>query len=138
KPTGSLKLYLAYNRKVAAFAPFGSDLDTSTRFLLARGARLTELLKLGHPLLPRTMNTVQVHCPGCKKVFNPRGFSQHLSRSQHAHCCIVHAALQTPSILQTVRPLQVSASTPTSQDTQDNADDDTIFGCNIGIVRQCT
>ncbi|KAH9166783.1 hypothetical protein EDB89DRAFT_1910440 [Lactarius sanguifluus] len=69
------------------------------------------------------MNTVQVHCPGCKKVFNPRGFSQHLSRSQRAHCRIVHAALQTPSILQTVRPPQVSAPTPTSQDTQDNAGD---------------
>ncbi|KAH9169618.1 hypothetical protein EDB89DRAFT_1908390 [Lactarius sanguifluus] len=120
KPAGSLKLYLAHDHKVAAFAQFGSDLDTSTRFLLARGARLTEL---GHPLLPQTMNTVQVHCPGCKKVFNPCGFSQHLSRSQHAHCRIVHAALQTLSILQTVRPPQVSAPTPTSQDTQDNTGD---------------
>ncbi|KAH9169514.1 hypothetical protein EDB89DRAFT_1854380, partial [Lactarius sanguifluus] len=128
KPAGSLKLYLAHDHEVAAFAQFGSDLDTSTRFLLARGARLTEL---GHPLLPRTMNTVQVHCPGCKKVFNPCGFSQHLSRSQHAHCRIVHVALQTPSILQTVCPPQVSAPTPTSQDTQDNAGD------NIGIVQQC-
>jgi ATP synthase alpha/beta chain, C terminal domain len=34
-------------REVAAFAQFGSDLDTSTCFLLARGARLTELLKQG-------------------------------------------------------------------------------------------
>ncbi|GAA5821250.1 hypothetical protein JCM11491_002510, partial [Sporobolomyces phaffii] len=30
-----------------AFAQFGSDLDASTRFLLARGSRLTELLKQG-------------------------------------------------------------------------------------------
>ncbi len=41
---GSLKLYLAQYREVAAFAQFGSDLDASTRFLLSRGARLTELL----------------------------------------------------------------------------------------------
>lgn len=42
---GSLKLYLAQYREVAAFAQFGSDLDASTRFLLNRGERLTELLK---------------------------------------------------------------------------------------------
>lgn len=42
---GSLKLYLAQYREVAAFAQFGSDLDASTRYLLNRGARLTELLK---------------------------------------------------------------------------------------------
>ncbi|KAJ9126805.1 Alpha subunit of the F1 sector of mitochondrial F1F0 ATP synthase [Naganishia onofrii] len=42
---GSLKLYLAQYREVAAFAQFGSDLDASTRYLLARGSRLTELLK---------------------------------------------------------------------------------------------
>ncbi|KAI8911885.1 P-loop containing nucleoside triphosphate hydrolase protein, partial [Gorgonomyces haynaldii] len=42
---GSLKLFLAQYREVAAFAQFGSDLDASTQFLLSRGARLTELLK---------------------------------------------------------------------------------------------
>ncbi|KAI8868392.1 C-terminal domain of alpha and beta subunits of F1 ATP synthase [Ramicandelaber brevisporus] len=42
---GSLKLYLAQYREVAAFAQFGSDLDASTQFLLNRGARLTEMLK---------------------------------------------------------------------------------------------
>ncbi|KAH9015333.1 hypothetical protein EDB85DRAFT_1836669, partial [Lactarius pseudohatsudake] len=40
----SLKFYLTHFRQVAAFAQFDSDLDASTRFLLARGARLTELL----------------------------------------------------------------------------------------------
>ena len=44
KFAGSLKLYLAQYREVAAFAQFGSDLDASTRYLLNRGARLTELL----------------------------------------------------------------------------------------------
>lgn len=44
---GSLKLYLAQYRELAAFAQFGSDLDASTRYTLNRGARLTELLKQG-------------------------------------------------------------------------------------------
>ncbi|KAI8852528.1 ATP synthase subunit alpha [Chytridium lagenaria] len=42
---GSLKLFLAQYREVAAFAQFGSDLDASTQFTLNRGSRLTELLK---------------------------------------------------------------------------------------------
>ncbi len=42
---GSLKLFLAQYREVAAFAQFGSDLDASTQHILSRGARLTELLK---------------------------------------------------------------------------------------------
>jgi F-type H+-transporting ATPase subunit alpha len=42
---GSIKLELAQYREMAAFAQFGSDLDASTQQLLARGARLTELLK---------------------------------------------------------------------------------------------
>jgi len=45
KISGSLKLELAQFREVAAFSQFGSDLDDATRRLLARGARLTELLK---------------------------------------------------------------------------------------------
>lgn len=44
---GSLKLYLAQYRELAAFAQFGSDLDPATRSTLDRGVRLTELLKQG-------------------------------------------------------------------------------------------
>jgi F-type H+-transporting ATPase subunit alpha len=49
---GKIKLDLAQYREMAAFAQFSSDLDTSTQKLLARGARLTELLKQPqyHPL----------------------------------------------------------------------------------------
>jgi len=43
--SGSLKLELAQYREMAAFAKFGSDLDDTTRRLLHRGLRLTELLK---------------------------------------------------------------------------------------------
>jgi F-type H+/Na+-transporting ATPase subunit alpha len=42
---GRIKGELAQYREMAAFAQFGSDLDAATQRLLARGARLTELLK---------------------------------------------------------------------------------------------
>ena len=42
---GRIKLELAQYREMASFAQFASDLDASTQKLLARGARLTELLK---------------------------------------------------------------------------------------------
>ena len=42
---GRIKLELAQYREMAAFAQFASDLDATTQALLARGARLTEMLK---------------------------------------------------------------------------------------------
>jgi F-type H+-transporting ATPase subunit alpha len=42
---GRIKLELAQYREMAAFAQFASDLDPATQRLLARGVRLTELLK---------------------------------------------------------------------------------------------
>ncbi len=42
---GTIKLELAQYREMEAFSQFASDLDAVTRRLLARGARLTELLK---------------------------------------------------------------------------------------------
>jgi F-type H+-transporting ATPase subunit alpha len=52
KVAGSVKLELAQYREMEAFSQFASDLDASTQKLLARGARLTELLKQPqyHPL----------------------------------------------------------------------------------------
>ena len=47
KVAGSTKGELAQYREMAAFSQFGSDLDASTQKLLARGERLTELLKQG-------------------------------------------------------------------------------------------
>ncbi len=47
KVAGTIKLELAQYREMAAFSQFASDLDASTQRLLARGARLTELLKQG-------------------------------------------------------------------------------------------
>ncbi len=44
---GSLRIDLAQYRALAAFAQFGSDLDRASQQQLARGQRLTELLKQG-------------------------------------------------------------------------------------------
>jgi len=50
--SGSMKLDLAQYREMASFAQFASDLDASTKSLLDRGSRLTELLKqpVYHPM----------------------------------------------------------------------------------------
>ncbi len=42
---GRIKLELAQYREMAAFSQFASDLDAATQRLLARGSRLTEVLK---------------------------------------------------------------------------------------------
>ena len=44
---GSLKLDLSMYRELESFAQFGSDLDAVTQATLARGERLTEILKQG-------------------------------------------------------------------------------------------
>ncbi len=43
--SGKIKLELAQYREMAAFSQFSSDLDVATQNLLARGERLTEMLK---------------------------------------------------------------------------------------------
>jgi F0F1-type ATP synthase alpha subunit len=45
KVAGQLKLLLAQYRENAAFAQFASDLDASTKQVLQRGERLTQILK---------------------------------------------------------------------------------------------
>jgi len=47
KVAGKLRLELAQYRALAAFAQFGSDLDKATQQQLARGSRITDLLKQG-------------------------------------------------------------------------------------------
>jgi F-type H+-transporting ATPase subunit alpha len=59
---GSLKLDLAQYRELAAFAQFGSDLDKSTQETLARGARMTELLKQGqYEPMPVARQVIQIY-----------------------------------------------------------------------------
>ncbi len=47
KVGGSLRLDLAQYRELAAFAQFGSDLDTATQKQLTRGEKMVEILKQG-------------------------------------------------------------------------------------------
>jgi ATP synthase F1 subcomplex alpha subunit len=56
--SGSIKLELAQYREMAAFSQFASDLDSASQRLLARGERLTELLK--QPQLSPINNALQV------------------------------------------------------------------------------
>ncbi|KAG1764829.1 P-loop containing nucleoside triphosphate hydrolase protein [Suillus occidentalis] len=94
KFAGSLKLYLAQYREVAAFAQFGSDLDASTRFLLSRGARLTELLKQGQyqplpteiqvPIIYAGVNGLLDSIPVDKITSWEAEFRSHLTATQSA------------------------------------------------------
>src|SRR5437870_3871559 len=60
---GTIKLELAQYREMAAFAQFASDLDASTQRLLARGQRLTELLKQGQFVpMPIEEQVVSLYC----------------------------------------------------------------------------
>lgn len=45
KASGKLRLYLSQYRELAVFAQFGSELDSTTSSMLAKGARITEALK---------------------------------------------------------------------------------------------
>src|SRR6267142_687729 len=62
KIAGTMRLELAQYRELAAFSQFGSDLDKSTQEILARGARLTELLKQGqYEPMPVEKQIVQIY-----------------------------------------------------------------------------
>ncbi|HET7787184.1 MAG TPA: F0F1 ATP synthase subunit alpha [Myxococcales bacterium] len=62
KIAGSLRLELAQYRELAAFSQFGSDLDKTTQETLARGARLTEILKQGQYVpMPVEKQIVQIY-----------------------------------------------------------------------------
>src|SRR6059058_5820227 len=62
KIAGSLRLELAQYRELAAFSQFGSDLDKATQETLARGVRLTEILKQGqYEPMPVEKQIVQIY-----------------------------------------------------------------------------
>ncbi|GMU60240.1 MAG: ATP synthase subunit alpha [Myxococcaceae bacterium] len=72
---GSMKLDLAQYRELAAFAQFGSDLDKATQETLARGARLTELLKQGqYEPLAVARQVMQIYAATNKDDPNKRGW----------------------------------------------------------------
>ncbi|HEX9768926.1 MAG TPA: F0F1 ATP synthase subunit alpha [Kiloniellales bacterium] len=60
---GTIKLELAQYREMEAFSQFASDLDAATQRLLARGVRLTELLKQPqYRPLPVEEQVVAIYC----------------------------------------------------------------------------
>ena len=62
KYAGPLRLYLAQYRELEAFSQFASDLDKATRDTLARGQRLTELLKQNQYVpLPVALQVVSIY-----------------------------------------------------------------------------
>jgi F-type H+-transporting ATPase subunit alpha len=72
---GPLKLELAQYRELAAFAQFGSDLDKATQEVLARGSRLTELLKQGqYEPLPAGKQVLQIYAGTNKDDPTKRGW----------------------------------------------------------------
>ena len=68
KVAGSIKLELAQYREMAAFAQFASDLDASTQRLLARGERLTELLKQDQYRPHARRRAGRIHLCRCERL----------------------------------------------------------------------
>src|SRR3954467_229043 len=74
KIAGTMRLELAQYRELAAFAQFGSDLDKATQETLARGARLTELLKQGQYVpMPVEKQILQIYA-GTQRDKSGKGY----------------------------------------------------------------
>ncbi|MBS2024630.1 MAG: F0F1 ATP synthase subunit alpha [Deltaproteobacteria bacterium] len=84
KIAGTLRLELAQYRELAAFSQFGSDLDKATQETLARGARLTELLKQGQYVpLPVEKQIIQIYA-GTQRDANGVGWLRNVEVSDVA------------------------------------------------------
>ncbi len=97
KVAGRIKGELAQYREMAAFAQFGSDLDVATQKLLARGSRLTELLKQGQFSPLKMEEQVCVIYAGVNGYLDPlpvekiRPFEDHLLASlRSSNVAILH------------------------------------------------
>ncbi|MBY0421721.1 MAG: F0F1 ATP synthase subunit alpha, partial [Parvularculaceae bacterium] len=73
---GKIKGELAQYRELAAFAQFGSDLDATTQKILARGERLTELMKQGQ------FSPLQVEEQVCVIFAGVRGYLDKLPKAR--------------------------------------------------------
>src|SRR5881398_930 len=81
KIAGKLRLELAQYRALAAFAQFGSDLDKATQEILARGVRLTEILKQGQYVpMPVEKQIVEIYA-GTQRDKQGVGWIRHLEVS---------------------------------------------------------
>lgn len=100
---GSIKLELAQFREMEAFAQFGSDLDAATQKLLARGARLTELLKQNQYAPLQVEEQVVVIYAGVK------GFLDKIAQQKvvtYERELLEHLHAQHASLLETIRKEQ--------------------------------
>ena len=107
--SGKIKLDLAQYREMAAFAQFSSDLDVSTQRLLARGERLTELLKQPqYSPLPREKQVVSIFA-GTRGYLDAIPVSE-VQRYEQEMLTELHH--QKPSILEAIRQeAQISEET---------------------------
>jgi F-type H+/Na+-transporting ATPase subunit alpha len=98
--TGSLKSDLAQFREMAAFAKFGSDLDAATQKLLARGARLTELLKQPQYAPLQAEEQVCVIYAGTRGYLDPIAVND-VARFESELLARIHS--QNPELLEAIR-----------------------------------
>lgn len=97
---GKIKLELAQYREMASFAQFASDLDASTQRLLARGERLTELLKQPQ------FSPVEVAKQVILIFAGVRGYLDKIETSQVSRFgdeCVATLEKEKPAILKTLR-----------------------------------
>jgi F-type H+-transporting ATPase subunit alpha len=105
KSAGGLRLELAQYRELQAFAQFGSDLDKATQRTLARGERLTEILKQGqYAPMPVEQQIMIIHAgtsgglddvPVGKVQDFEKAFLQHM---QDSHSEVGVAILETGKV----------------------------------------
>jgi len=109
---GTLRLDLAQFRELQAFAQFGSDLDKATQSQLARGQRLTEILKQPQYQPMSVENQILVIWAATKgyvddiAIENVRPFEAELLQFvENSH----------PSLLQSIRDLHAGGSPISNQ-----------------------
>lgn len=96
---GSIKLDLAQYRELEAFSQFGSDLDEVTQKILARGARLTEMLKQKQ-YAPQPIEEQVVSIFAGVRGYCDRIALKDVKRFEEY--IIQHVKIHEPSILQTI------------------------------------
>jgi len=92
KIAGGLRLNLAQYRELQAFAQFGSDLDKATQRTLARGERLTEILKQGQYVPMPVQDQIMIIYAGTSGALDevPAGKIQEFEKAFLQHMADAH------------------------------------------------
>ena len=109
---GKIKGELAQYREMAAFAQFGSDLDAATQRLLARGARLTELLKQPQFSPLKMEEQVAVIFAGTRGYLDPIAGRRRSSQVRAGRCCSICAAENAGILSDIARQARICRTTP--------------------------